>query len=326
MDLHLLACEADWTGQRQKISRVGTASGHPLSADSVSTGERAGPPDGAIVTALTRDPDLLTDAAGECPRSPKNDASAPGSLLTADEEQRLARAIAAAKSAPEERFATSLDHALFLEFLRCQAQLARDRLVRQNLRLVYREVFRYRGSWLDLADLIQEGCIGLIEAAERFDPERGVRFSTYAVPWIRQAVDRAAQRHQHVVRIPRRVATKTGDDPGETPRADLLPAASLDLVVEGEERLADSLPDPTADPERDAIHAVLIKSLAAALNRCPEREREVIIRRYGLAGEPPQSLEAIAGALGVCRERVRQLEAAALRRLRLCEGLTDPRP
>lgn len=278
------------------------------------------------MTALTIEPDLGAEATCLSSRPTATKADGARSLLTADEEQRLARTIAAAKGAPEECFATSLDHALFLEFLRCQAQAARDRLVRQNLRLVYREVVRYRGSWLDLADLVQEGCIGLIEAAERFDPERGVRFSTYAVPWIRQAVDRAVQRHQRVVRIPRRVAAKAGDDPGELPRADLLPPASLDVVMAGEERLADCLPDPTADPERDAIHAVLIASLAEALNRCPEREREVIIRRYGLAGEPPQSLEAIASALGVCRERVRQLEASALRRLRLCEGLNDPRP
>jgi RNA polymerase nonessential primary-like sigma factor len=255
---------------------------------------------------------------------PEDATDEPSALLTAEEEQQLARAILAAKDVPEGVFATSLDHALFLEFIRCQAQLARNRLVQQNLRLVYREVFRYRGSWVDLADLVQEGCLGLLQAAERFDPERGVRFSTYAVPWIRQAVDRAAQSHQRVVRIPRRVAAKPGDEGEGQPRPDLLPAASLDLPTGGAERLADSLPDPTADPERDAINAVLLEALSAALNRCPRREREVIARRYGLAGWSPQSHEAIAGELGVCRERVRQIEASALRRLRLCGGLTDP--
>ncbi|MCS6802108.1 MAG: sigma-70 family RNA polymerase sigma factor [Chloroflexota bacterium] len=277
------------------------------------------------MTPITIEPDHADDTLLFSTAGSDDEGDEHGALLTAEEEQRLARMIAAAKHIPESSFAASLDHALFLEFLRCQAQAARDRLVRQNLRLVYREVLRYRGSWVDLADLVQEGCIGLIEAAERFDPDRGVRFSTYAVPWIRQAVDRAAQRHQRVVRIPRRVAKKPADDVDGAPRLDLLPPASLDEPGAGTERLADSLPDPTADPERDAINAVLIQSLASALNRCPEREREVIVRRYGLGGCSPQSLEAIASALGVCRERVRQLEAAALRRLRLSEGLTEPR-
>lgn len=275
------------------------------------------------MTALTIETDALGEAAGHSPE-PNTAEGESGGLLTADEERRLARAILAGKDVPD--IAASLDHALFLEFLRCQAQHARDRLVKQNLRLVYREVLRYRGSWLDLADLIQEGCIGLIQAAERFDPERGVRFSTYAVPWIRQAVDRAAQAHQRVVRIPRRVSAKPMSDQETEARPDLLPAASLDLPTStgGSESLAEQLADPTADPERDAINAVLLETLTAALNRCPRREREVIIRRYGLAGWSPQSHEAIAGELGVCRERVRQIEAAALRRLRLSGGLTDP--
>ncbi|GIW09287.1 MAG: hypothetical protein KatS3mg061_0344 [Dehalococcoidia bacterium] len=219
---------------------------------------------------------------------------------------------------PRERAA---ERRRFQQWLR---QRLRDRLVQENLGLVYREVARYRAHCRDLADLVQEGCLGLIHAAERFDPARGVRFSTYAVPWIRQAVDRAARAHQRMVRLPRRWReTLEGD--GQL-RPELLPAASLDCPPHeaAEEPLAASLPDPTADPEHDAITAVLVESLAAALSRCPEREREVIRRRYGLDGHPPQTLEAIASELGICRERVRQLEAAALRRLRLCEGFLDP--
>ncbi|MFN8535089.1 MAG: sigma-70 family RNA polymerase sigma factor [Dehalococcoidia bacterium] len=269
------------------------------------------------MTALTIEP---TGGAAPAHFEPDDDA-----LLTADEEIWLGRAILAAKSAAATPIPSTLDRGLFLEVVRYRAQGARNRLVQQNLRLVYREAIRYRGFWLDLADLVQEGCIGLLQAAERYDPDRGVRFSTYAVPWIRQAVDRASKAHRRLVRIPRTVDVSSGDDPDAAPRPDLLPPASLDVPsgVPGSETLAESLADPSADPERDAIHSVLLESLGAALSRCPRREREVIVRRYGLAGCTPQSHEAIAGDLGVCRERVRQIEASALRRLRLSEGLTD---
>jgi RNA polymerase sigma factor (sigma-70 family) len=148
-----------------------------------------------------------------------------------------------------------------------------------------------------------------------------VRFSTYAVPWIRQAVDRAALAHQRIVRVPRRTAEASRQV--DEPRPELLPAASLDGVTAGA-TLGEQLVDPAADPERDAINAVLIEALRVALKRCPSRERDVIVRRYGLAGWTSQSHDAIAGEIGVCRERVRQIEASALRRLRLSAGLLDP--
>lgn len=244
-------------------------------------------------------------------------------LLSAEEERILGRLVAAGKALgiPD---AYTIDEPYLTAIMRSQGLGARNLLILRNLRLVYREAVRYRNQALDLADLVQEGCIGLLQAANRFDPERGFRFSTYAVPWIKQAVDRAALTQARAVRIPRRKARKVGDD--EQERQDMLPAASLEASAGNDEApsLADQLADPEADPESDAIRAVMLQALWKALHRCSERERQVIVRRYGLAGQHPESHEAIANDLGVSRERVRQIEMTTLKRLRLSDGLHDP--
>jgi len=230
-----------------------------------------------------------------------------------------------------------------------------------NLRLVAKCAHRYRGLGLSFMDLVQEGNLGLIRAIEKFEPERGFMFSTYAVWWIQQAMIRAIQNQRRTVRVPSHVceqqiklrriegelAGRLGREPtGEelAPTMGLSPAAvdelvatlapirSLNAPAPGLEdvELADLLRDETvADPtlalergEQSAVLAELLESL-------PPRERQVIDWRFGLSGgDDPSTLGEIGERLGLSRERVRQIEAAALARLRAgatsCRSISSP--
>lgn len=225
-----------------------------------------------------------------------------------------------------------------------------------NLRLVAKCAHRYRGLGLSFMDLVQEGNLGLIRAIEKFEPERGFMFSTYAVWWIQQAMIRAIQNQRRTVRVPSHICEQqirlrriegelarqlgrepTGEDlaptMGLTPDAvdelvaTFAPIRSLNAPAPGLEdvELADLLRDETvADPtlalERGEQSAVL----AELLETLPPRERQVIDWRFGLSGgHDPSTLGEIGERLGLSRERVRQIEAAALARLRA--GATSSR-
>ena len=218
-----------------------------------------------------------------------------------------------------------------------------------NLRLVAKCAHRYRGLGLSFMDLVQEGNLGLIRAIEKFEPERGFMFSTYAVWWIQQAMIRAIQNQRRTVRVPshiceqqirlRRIeselARRLGRDPtGEelAPRLGITPDAVEELVatlapirslnapapgledVEFEDLLHDeTVVDPTAALERGER----AEALAGLLESLSPRERQVIDWRFGLTGgDEPSTLGEIGARLGLSRERVRQIEAAALMRLR----------
>jgi RNA polymerase primary sigma factor len=226
--------------------------------------------------------------------------------------------------------------------------LARRKLVESNLRLVIAIARRYTSTGVPLIDLIQEGNLGLMRAAEKFDYQRGCHFGTYATWWIRQAVSRAAGEQSRMIHLPehvatrlrkvRRVAAQLSQENGLDPLPEQIAAAcnldvndvidllsvieqpvSLDTPVDEEARysLADTLEDCTTPaPSETASQHLLGEDLHRALVVLTPRERAVITLRYGIGDGHSRTLLEVGKELGISRERVRQLEVVALMKLR----------
>jgi RNA polymerase primary sigma factor len=228
-------------------------------------------------------------------------------------------------------------------------QKARQRLIEKNLRLVISVAKKYRGMGLPFEDLIQEGNIGLMKAVEKYDPDRGWRFSTYATWWVRQAVQRAVADKGRTIRVPvhmgekiRKMARTYNELSAEFERdpTDEEVAERLEWTIGEVRDVKDAMPDAmslnqplsseadsselgelvederASDTPGTVMQEMESAQLGEAIQRLPERNRYVLLRRYGLDSHEPATLAQLSDELGVSRERIRQLQREAERMLK----------
>ena len=227
-------------------------------------------------------------------------------------------------------------------------EAARKRMIESNLRLVVNIARRYKPRGMSLADLIEEGNLGLMRAVEKFDPERGFRFSTYATWWIRQTIERAIMNQARTIRLPinvvkdlngclraeRELTQHLDHEPSSAEIARRVDksarevsrlmglnerVASVDVPLgsDSDTALVDTIADdPGRDPSEVLQTELVRQRIVAWLSHLTDKQREVLVRRFGLLGHESSTLEEVGREIGLTRERVRQIQVEALKRLR----------